>query len=362
MGDRIQEGAFDETLSEWKKKGDPIPIILAHDWNNPFAHIGYVQPDSVKSVPGVGLVVEEGHLDIEDNPTAAQVHKLMQRKSLKEFSFGYSIPKGGMRKAMDGAFDLTKLNLMELGPCLRGVNDQTQLLSIKSQLDAEDREMTVEERLARVEAEIEVKASDGPPQAAYDPQKAKASMAITGNSFVTKVNEATAADAMKEVLALLGKVPPATPKAEFAGTKAVTMTGASPDVVSPGVQPATGTAGYDQVRALRSMIEQGKEFIVNEEEQADVDAMSSIITALQALLVTEQAEPATEEAAKSDEDREVKAETVAIDYEREFADLQIRNQLHEMETDYSIKEVLDQGSKTDNYLSQIQNLEDEISS
>lgn len=226
MGDRIVEGAFDVTLAEWQKKGEPIPIILAHDWNNPFAHIGYVDPIKMKSMPGVGLVVEEGHLDIEDNPTAAQVYKLMERKQLAQFSFGYTIPKGGMTKALDGAFDLKRLNLVEVGPCLRGVNDKTELLSIKAQLDAEERELTIEERMSRLEArfeaevEVEGKAADGPPQAAYDPQSAKASMLVTANSFITKVNEAEAADAMREVVAAIGKVPPATPKPEFAGTKA----------------------------------------------------------------------------------------------------------------------------------------------
>lgn len=156
MGDRIVDGAFDKTLADWRKKGDPIPIILAHDWANPFSHIGYVMPDKVKSVSGVGLVVEEGHLDIQDNPTAAQVYRLMERRSLKQFSFGYTTPKGGQTRALDGANNLTELNLLEVGPCLKGINDKTQLLSIKAQLDAEERDLTLEERVAKLEAQMSV--------------------------------------------------------------------------------------------------------------------------------------------------------------------------------------------------------------
>lgn len=147
VGDRIVEGAFDATLKSWQASGDPIPIVLAHDWSNPFAHIGYAMPDKVKSVPGVGLVVEEGHLDL-DNPTAKQVHKLMERRTLKEFSFGYGVPAGGQAKAKDGAMDLKSLDLIEFGPCLKGVNDSTELLSVKATLEGQP---SFEERLAKVE-------------------------------------------------------------------------------------------------------------------------------------------------------------------------------------------------------------------
>lgn len=160
VGDRIVEGAFDRSLKSWQALGDPIPLILAHSWKDPFAHIGYVMPDKIKSVPGVGLVVEEGHLDM-DNPTAAQVHRLMARKTLKEFSFGYGIPQGGQSKASDGAMDLRMLDLIELGPCLKGVNDKTELLSIKSQLEASRDEsgvFTFEERLERLEQLLTSKA------------------------------------------------------------------------------------------------------------------------------------------------------------------------------------------------------------
>lgn len=149
VGDRIADSAFDSTLEHWRKSGDPIPIVLAHEWADPFAHIGYADPNKVKSVPGVGLVVEEGHLDIHDNPAAAQVFKLLQRRTLKEFSFGYSIPDGGQKKASDGAFDLNMVNLIEFGPCLKGVNDSTQLLAVKSALTG--KETSLEDRVVALE-------------------------------------------------------------------------------------------------------------------------------------------------------------------------------------------------------------------
>lgn len=163
QGDRIKAGAFDETLEAWRKSGDPIPIVLAHEWNDPFKHIGYAMPDQVKSIPGRGLYVERGVLDIEDNPLAKQVYRLMQRRTLKEFSFGYRVPEGGERKADDGAYDLVKLDLIEFGPCLKGVNEETELLAIKAELEAETRrergeEPSIEERLTALEAAIAGKA------------------------------------------------------------------------------------------------------------------------------------------------------------------------------------------------------------
>lgn len=157
VGDRIKSGAFDRTLEAWRKSGDPIPIVLAHEWSDPWAHIGYALPEHVKAIPGRGLYVSKGVLDIEDNPVARQVHRLMERRTLKEFSFGYNVPENGERKADDGAYDLVDLDLIEFGPCLKGVNDSTELLAVKSLMEAERRrengeEPTLEERMTRLEA------------------------------------------------------------------------------------------------------------------------------------------------------------------------------------------------------------------
>ena len=75
MGDRIQPGAFKNTLAKWSKSGDPIPVILSHDWQNPWSHIGVVNPGDAKETDR-GLMVK-GHLDVKDNEVARQVHRLM---------------------------------------------------------------------------------------------------------------------------------------------------------------------------------------------------------------------------------------------------------------------------------------------
>lgn len=139
VGDRIGSKAFDKSLEAWRNSGDPIPVILSHKWDDPFAVIGHADPANVKAIEGRGLYVKGviDHLDL--NPVAAQVHRLMVGRVLKEFSFGYTVPKGGEKKAKDGAYDLSQINLIEIGPTLKGINPETELLSVKSALDAHNR-------------------------------------------------------------------------------------------------------------------------------------------------------------------------------------------------------------------------------
>lgn len=136
VGDRILPGAYTKTLAKWQESGDPIPVILSHDWANPMSHVGVAYPNDVKQTPR-GLLVK-GKLDIADNAVAAQVYKLMKRRSLKEFSIGYKVPAGGEHSAEDGANDITEIDLVECGPTLKGANSETELQSVKSALDETD--------------------------------------------------------------------------------------------------------------------------------------------------------------------------------------------------------------------------------
>lgn len=131
-GDRILPGAFEKTLAQWEASGDPIPVIFNHDWGTPDAHIGVVE----KAIETQQGLLVKGRLDVEDNPVARQVHRLMQRRSLKEFSFGYSVPAGGEKRAKDGANDLIEIELAEVGPTLKGMNPATELHSVKSAVEA----------------------------------------------------------------------------------------------------------------------------------------------------------------------------------------------------------------------------------
>jgi HK97 family phage prohead protease len=147
VGDRVMPGAFTNTLAKWRASGDPIPVILSHQWENAMAHIGVVNPaDAVETPKGLRL---RGTLDVEDNEVARQVHKLMARRSLKEFSFGYSVPAGGSRKARDGANELLEIDLAEVGPTLKGMNPSTELHAVKSAVVTADPHRLSDDALRR---------------------------------------------------------------------------------------------------------------------------------------------------------------------------------------------------------------------
>lgn len=139
QGDRVQPGAFVKSIKKWREKGDPIPVIWSHDWANPMAHIGWADPANVEEVlpgqkaagmPG-GLYVR-GHIDVH-KPFAAQVYDLMKERRVKEYSFAYDV--NDEKKARDGANDLLDLDIIEVGPTLKGANPDTVTLGVKAQLE-----------------------------------------------------------------------------------------------------------------------------------------------------------------------------------------------------------------------------------
>ena len=122
-GDKIIPGAFARTLGEWESKGRPIPIIFSHEWDNLDAHIGEVL--EAKEVEE-GLYVK-GQLDMEED-FSRRVWKRMKRGTLAEFSFAYDVVDG---KSVKGVYELRDVDLLEVGPCLVGMNPETQLLGVK---------------------------------------------------------------------------------------------------------------------------------------------------------------------------------------------------------------------------------------
>ena len=133
VGDRVMPGAFAKSLERWAESGDPIPVVWSHDWNNPDAHIGTV---TLAEERDEGLYVK-GVLDIADNAFAAQVYRLLSRRSVKEFSFAYDVLDEAV--ADDDVNELLELDLIEVGPTLKGANPDTELLAVKAVADAAER-------------------------------------------------------------------------------------------------------------------------------------------------------------------------------------------------------------------------------
>lgn len=128
VGDVVMPGAFTQTLADWKASGNPIPVIWSHDWADPFSNIGAVT-DAEETDKGLQVT---GQLDM-DNPKAEQVYRLLKNGRVTQFSFAYDIESGALVEDEDGIhYELRQLKLYEVGPCLVGANQETELLAVKA--------------------------------------------------------------------------------------------------------------------------------------------------------------------------------------------------------------------------------------
>jgi len=135
-GDRIVPGAFAASIDRWKASGDPVPVIFSHQWDNLDAHIGSVL-DLEEHHPGdprlAGTGLEEhgglwARFEVElDEDFAARVAKKMTKRTVREFSFAYDVLDEA--RGSDGVNELRELDVLEVGPTLKGANPATVLLS-----------------------------------------------------------------------------------------------------------------------------------------------------------------------------------------------------------------------------------------
>ena len=134
-GDRIIPGAFSASLERWKASGDPIPVIFSHQWDDLDAHVGAVL-ESRELMPGDALLPPElkdngglwtrFKLDVEED-FAGRLAKRLTDRRIKEFSFAYDVLDE--RRGTDGVNELVELDVLEVGPTLKGANPATRLLS-----------------------------------------------------------------------------------------------------------------------------------------------------------------------------------------------------------------------------------------
>lgn len=128
-GDMVVKGAFEDTLAEWEKRGDPIPVYYSHRMDDPDYNIGTVLEAKETDA---GLWVK-GQLRLEATTSKApQVHRMLMDRSLTQFSFAYDIDEAGaVTKDDEDYFELRRLTLYEVGPTPIGANQETELLGVK---------------------------------------------------------------------------------------------------------------------------------------------------------------------------------------------------------------------------------------
>lgn len=126
VGDRIVKGAFAKSLERWKESGDPIPCIFNHDWGNLDAHVGQVVEAEERDE---GLWVKVA-LDVEEDEYARKLWSKLRRRTIREMSFAYDVIDEAT--AEDDVNELRELEIIEVGPTLKGANPETQLLEVKN--------------------------------------------------------------------------------------------------------------------------------------------------------------------------------------------------------------------------------------
>lgn len=126
-GDIVEPGAFKRTLAEWADKGETIPVLWGHDMHDPFANIGGVL-SAEEDEHGLRIT---GQLDL-DNPTAAQVYRLMKGRRTNRMSFAYAVRDSEERP--DGNH-LKDLDLFEVSVVQVPANDLAEVLTVKSATD-----------------------------------------------------------------------------------------------------------------------------------------------------------------------------------------------------------------------------------
>lgn len=138
VNDRIIEGAFAKSLQRWKDSGDPIPVIFSHGWDSMDNHIGEVleaeevakaDPRLPQELKDLGGLRTKFQLDMDD-AYGKKMDRLLGKRRIREGSFAYDIAEGGQRIAKDGVNELVELDLIEVGPTLKGANPATRLLSM----------------------------------------------------------------------------------------------------------------------------------------------------------------------------------------------------------------------------------------
>lgn len=134
-GDVVERGAFTKSLAEWTIRGSLPPVVWSHQFSDPANFLGV---HTAIEETDEGLVVT-GQLNL-NRPKAAQVWELMREGTIVEFSFS-----GIVRDAepVDGDDDdglamlwgpmrIKEIDLWEAGPCFKGANPATELISVKA--------------------------------------------------------------------------------------------------------------------------------------------------------------------------------------------------------------------------------------
>lgn len=138
-GDVMRKGSFANTLAQWKESGRTLPLLWGHNMSDPNMNLGGVF-DAKEDDHGLRIKAE---FDM-DNPTSAQVYRLVKGGRVSELSFAFDYLKyqdvepEAENNEFDGKYyrDVLEVKLYEVSIVPIGANPETEILAVKSAVEA----------------------------------------------------------------------------------------------------------------------------------------------------------------------------------------------------------------------------------
>ncbi|WIC89774.1 capsid maturation protease [Gordonia phage Sapo] len=139
-GDVMRKGSFKKTLQEWfaEESKKTLPLLWGHNLSDPNFNLGGVF-DAKEDDNGLRVKAE---FDL-DNPTSAQVYRLVKSGRVSELSFAFDYLKytdvepEAEGNEFEGKWyrNVEEVKLYEVSVVPVGANPETEVLAVKSALD-----------------------------------------------------------------------------------------------------------------------------------------------------------------------------------------------------------------------------------
>lgn len=126
-GDATQPGCF-QPLIDYVKAGGRLPYVFAHNSWDLSGYIGVIT-DVTDEADGPVCTAEL----FLDDPEGAKAFRLLEARAVTQHSYQYAVQASHIEQ-VDGAEPVNALDLLEvfeIGPCLRGAVDTTDVLDTK---------------------------------------------------------------------------------------------------------------------------------------------------------------------------------------------------------------------------------------
>ncbi|UYL87767.1 capsid maturation protease [Gordonia phage OneDirection] len=142
-GEVVEKGAFAESLADWAKGDNPIPLLWGHNFADPDYNLGWVK-EAVEDDRGLKV---HAVLDMQ-SPKSAQVYRLLKSGRVAQMSFAFDVEKesyveaeavdngDGTKTVTPGYWSLEKLKIHEVSVVPLGANQETEVLAVKSATDS----------------------------------------------------------------------------------------------------------------------------------------------------------------------------------------------------------------------------------